>query len=534
MSSKRDLGELGENVLRTWASQRSFSATKAGPDKTGWDFLVEVTWDPDPEQPNPFELARFGVECLIQVKSTDGPEKKFVVKLSNAIRFAQSHLPCFFLRIHFSDKDTPQAAYLIHFGKDHARRALKRKLKLDLDQDSDHHKRTFSIAYHEPDRLESLNGIALEKAILSHVSNGPSAYARSKIDFVNTVGRGNGQSIVKFSVTSPPAENDPREQLVDLALGLRETIEVHNMGIFDQRFGFTSETPRISLETGHISIIDIEPVDEISLVFKSADHMREETLRTDLIVPAGLGDILDRESMKVRFVSPFVSVVLPLGKRPKMTFQFKEIDPEEEYLLEDLNAAMRVTSLLIEAADSGDTASIEIRNKSGVMSSGKLDLDGTTVPRFHPALQCVFWAWDIARLFEIEREVKMSLAHLVSQIESLRLARVMSGPEQRSVTVTMQDLGEYGDVIFCVPLSYELALGAYVVMAVFSAWGRPTLQSEDSQLLLQTTDIRMECKYKHRKEDSSHTTLQDLIKEVVDKHESEMTYVVTLKSVNED
>ena len=124
----RNLGEMGERTLGLWASQVGISANKSDPDKTGWDFFLELPLELDASETVtvPLDKVARSIQCLVQVKSTDRQPKQRQVKLSNWQKMVMSPLPAFFLVLEFDGKDRCQRAYLVHVGAEHIRRVLKR------------------------------------------------------------------------------------------------------------------------------------------------------------------------------------------------------------------------------------------------------------------------------------------------------------------------------------------------------------------------------------------------------------------------
>ena len=81
----RDVGEMGEKVLEQWAAENGAIANKAGRDRAGWDYLLEMVLR-SPVQPQvslPLDRQQPPLRCLVQVKSTDGRPGSVAVKLDN-------------------------------------------------------------------------------------------------------------------------------------------------------------------------------------------------------------------------------------------------------------------------------------------------------------------------------------------------------------------------------------------------------------------------------------------------------------------
>ena len=121
---RRNLGELGENTLRVWASQEGATLNKANVDRSGWDFILEFPVDNIDARSEPDKRDE-AYQCLIQVKSTDSLKSFPSIKLSNWKRLVETPLPAFFVILHFDGEDTCQSAFLVHVWKSEIARVLK-------------------------------------------------------------------------------------------------------------------------------------------------------------------------------------------------------------------------------------------------------------------------------------------------------------------------------------------------------------------------------------------------------------------------
>jgi hypothetical protein len=69
----RDLGDLGESVLRQWTAQLGVKTNKSqDKDATGWDFILEWPFHYAQDIKNiPLDRLPTPLKCLVQVKATD-------------------------------------------------------------------------------------------------------------------------------------------------------------------------------------------------------------------------------------------------------------------------------------------------------------------------------------------------------------------------------------------------------------------------------------------------------------------------------
>src|SRR5215470_13231903 len=111
----RDVGEMGEAVLRQWTAEVGIVTNKSTDrDATGWDFILEwpVAFNPDVST-IPLDQIPTPLKCLVQVKSTDKKINRCQVTLTNWLYLVRNPWPTFFLVLHFDGKSQCQRAYLV-------------------------------------------------------------------------------------------------------------------------------------------------------------------------------------------------------------------------------------------------------------------------------------------------------------------------------------------------------------------------------------------------------------------------------------
>ena len=124
---KRRVGKLGESTLYQWCAQVGITANKAIDDEQGWDYILEFPLGNSTTNIQiPLDRMPFPIKCLVQVKSTDGTDGKWSIKLSNWIHLINNPLPTFFLVFEFDGADSCQRAFLVHIDKIYIEKVLKR------------------------------------------------------------------------------------------------------------------------------------------------------------------------------------------------------------------------------------------------------------------------------------------------------------------------------------------------------------------------------------------------------------------------
>lgn len=86
----RDVGDMGESDFQKYCSDGGLVANKAIKDKHGWDFIVGF---PNHHDASTFNIHKSPYECKVQVKSSDGTERKNQITLQNLHRLCTYPLP---------------------------------------------------------------------------------------------------------------------------------------------------------------------------------------------------------------------------------------------------------------------------------------------------------------------------------------------------------------------------------------------------------------------------------------------------------
>src|SRR5258708_24805929 len=130
----RDVGKMGEKVLELWTGQVGIVCNKAGEDKGGWDYLLQLP-AVIPASTQVLSLDRLppSSSCLVQVKASDALDTPDV-KLDNWRRLADPALPAFFLLLNFAAGDGPVDAALVHLRGGQTGRAPQKLPETSRDE----------------------------------------------------------------------------------------------------------------------------------------------------------------------------------------------------------------------------------------------------------------------------------------------------------------------------------------------------------------------------------------------------------------
>ena len=108
--------------------------SKANPDERGWDFFVEF-----PNQIQSLDSPDINyapIRCLVQVKSTTSRKAHTDIKVSNALEFAKTPMPCFVVLYEYDDtKVRLKKVHWLHFWEKEISSALERsRILSEVDQ----------------------------------------------------------------------------------------------------------------------------------------------------------------------------------------------------------------------------------------------------------------------------------------------------------------------------------------------------------------------------------------------------------------
>lgn len=246
----RNLGDLGESTFQVWCANEGIIHNCSVIDASGWDFFLEL---PNAPGKNDREIHAADINCKVQVKATDGKSKKWSIGLSNLKTLATGPYPVFFAFLEFSHQPTPTRAFLVHLDHAWITRILKRvHEEIAVKGSRVTNKKTISIGYDKVHELNISKGTFLRAAIESHVKD-MHAYVAGKKKHLERTGFEGGTSQLRFNTLDEANLND----LVDVSIGAKESVEVRNFVGYDVRFGLKSKEPVFQSETGVLSMPNV-------------------------------------------------------------------------------------------------------------------------------------------------------------------------------------------------------------------------------------------------------------------------------------
>lgn len=251
----RDLGKMGESVFSLWSSSAGMVANPSQIDRDGWDFLVEFARANDMDGIFS-DIHRSAFTCKVQVKSSDSQNRKLSIKLSNLHRLATTPMPAFLVFIEFDGKESAQRVFLRHVDHDLIRIILSR-VHDEEQREERHllHKKRLTVSYDESHMLPVVSGEALAELIRDHIGADMAAYVASKIDYLGMVGFEDGYAVVEFSSQN----TEDVTKLINMSLGLGDSVEISELVTYKKRFGKKSDIPHRNDHNVRLQMPHLEP-----------------------------------------------------------------------------------------------------------------------------------------------------------------------------------------------------------------------------------------------------------------------------------
>jgi len=478
---RRNLGELGENTLRVWASQEGATLNKANVDRSGWDFILEFPLDDMGARSEPDKRDE-AYQCLIQVKSTDSLDRSPSVKLSNWKRLVETPLPAFFLILHFNGGDTCQSAFLVHVWESDIARVLKKARILGVKgQGGELHKHSLSLKWKSADQLPELTGRSLLTRIRKIVGPRPSEYYEKKLTLRKSVGYRSINAQVKARIIIPPEyrKRVPDELLVDLILGLVPEVKLAGGEIQDVRFGIAGKSS-IHIEPGATLKLSGKPATSGTLSFRSKDRSHEVTVPADVIVPGGLRYELAPAARKFLLRVSYAELVVPAAGGELM-FRFAIPQEDEQIPLEKAANLARILMFIHDAAESWEEGTIDIwLNEAKI---GTAEISHVSLPKVAIEwAQLVLLARRVAVQLSLPSDLQITFRGLLAQRDALTIIHAAIDPVLSNLTFTFsvrKGASHLLDEQICFPIHVEISLGNSHVVVFESLLG--TIKSEEPE-----------------------------------------------------
>lgn len=279
-----------EALFEGLCAAHGVTCNKSTEDERGWDYFVQFA-RPANSGPAvmPPDMLPEADKCLVQIKSSKGKPSSVRVKVSNAMEFAKSGMPCFIVLFRYERDKHVSSILLLHFWKSAIEATLRKAREFNAKGRNDLHRVTIRFPVAAMVRVESVDLLAtMEKMI---ADEGP-GYPETKHAYAESVGFGAGYwtGNVAFKATI--------EDIVDMTLGLRAELPASSITLRNVRFGIESKPAVVDSIPGRASFRS-HPT-KCAVVISSEPHGNEVSLAADLYIPAIPG--LSREQIRYRIV----------------------------------------------------------------------------------------------------------------------------------------------------------------------------------------------------------------------------------------
>lgn len=461
----RDLGGLGESVLSLWAAARGIAAQRASKDVSGWDFLLEFPSKrplTESGQPAPMDLAKPPLKCLVQVKATDQAER-FSVKLSSALKLAQTQLPAFFVLLRFRGTSEPVEAYLVHMDRKLLERVFRRSREAEI-QGISLSNPILSLSPKKEQLIEA-SGFGLESAILRQVGEDTGSYSQMKEGWIETVGYEEGGRTFSFGLPDGE-EKDLGTVLVELAIGLRSEAPIENIRIEDRRFGIGAQAPMVEASTGFLAASPV-PIDG-ELIFRFQE--KSAWAKLEIFAPHGLGRLVSSTHLKFRLKHEFFEILLA-NKNLSANWNWP---PAEKWVR--LDKLFEVASLLeVSVAARRLDSDFELTLDSPEMGKWSFPVSFPELPEsLSEVLEAIRDARAVGRFLELRDDLEVQWGRLAVQRMRFRFLVGILDPSGPKIEVFLP--GDSGEELegtrACLVQVVEVDLGSWWGSVVATLTGR--------------------------------------------------------------
>ncbi len=490
--SDRNLGDLGEDTLRRWASSRNITAQEPSKDRFGWDFLLEFpkegAWGITGGISSKGDFPAL-IKCLVQVKATAADPGPWSVqaKLSSCYELARTDLPAFFLLLRFGSSDVPEEGFLLPLDELLIGQIFER---VQQSREAGKAMSDLSICL-RPTATSApvLGGPDLEREIRAHIGGSMEEYTVRRLAWKQRVGHEDSWGQVRFEVSGPMEGGKTiEESLVDLALGLRESLPVSKVRFERMRFGLT--VGAIELEMGELAIPQ-EPVGQVEASFRCEGAVAR--LRMDVFAPVGLAAVVDPSILKLRLASSFIQLVL--GRRLEASITM----PDSQVSLRKLYELASFVSVMDLAKGRGSSVEMILSREGREIMRADIESPPGWARGLITAANVIQDAWKVARHLDIDNETEIELSELQAQAMALAVFAGLIDPGRRAIRLefSLDSSVSTRKKRICAPLGSVVQLGRFSGAVVVSCWGsakRLGRKRKDGQqkFRLETTERRTE------------------------------------------
>ncbi|MBY6264209.1 hypothetical protein EI613_20130 [Azospirillum sp. 412522] len=291
-------------------------------DESGWDRLIEF---PEKVFLGPADMRPPRAVAYAQVKSVENGAPVCRVKLSNALRAAQSPQPWFIVLVTGETHNQPSKVFAVHVWDDLICRTLEAVRRAHNDRRS-LHKCSLTIRFRSEDEV----GERLVQWMQEAIDAVQPAYESSKRFINTTAGYEDGYGTGLLTV-----EGEDEEEILNNFLGLGTGLRVNNFTFTPSRFGIPLSSPEIDISEG-VVYIEPHPKGDIEIRLRSTASART-IVQQGHAYGIGLPGIPDHQK-RIRFSAGFVEVLCALDGHAEFTAHLNSREKHKLTTLEDYAA----------------------------------------------------------------------------------------------------------------------------------------------------------------------------------------------------
>jgi len=288
-------------------------------DESGWDRLIEF---PEKDFLGPADMRPPRAVAYAQVKSVENGPPVCRVKLSNALRAAQSPQPWFVVLVTGETPSQPSKVFAVHVWDDLIRRTLEAVRRAHNGRRS-LHKCSLTIRFQPEDEV----GERLVQWMQEAIDTVQPVYESSKRLINRTAGYEDGCGTGLLTV-----EGKDEEEILKNFLGLGAGLRINNFTFTPSRFGIPLSAPEIDISEG-IIYIEPHPRGDIEIRLRSPESARTIVLQGHAY-GIGLPGIPDHQK-RIRFSAGFMEVLCALDGHAEFTAHLNKQDRHKLATLED-------------------------------------------------------------------------------------------------------------------------------------------------------------------------------------------------------
>jgi hypothetical protein len=292
-SSSDEIGKIGQKKFSLLCSDASVVCNKSDEDERGWDFFIQYPETRQPEKP--LDLRKAARSALVQVKTTRSADRTVQLSLSNALRMAESREPFFIILVRLAAEEQQEAFFVRHVWREEIEKTLRAVRQADSEGDDALYLRTISFTLDESEA--TADPLATITARIDEIGG---LYAEAKKKLFDTVGFEDGYGTAEIIL-----EVESADDVLDLQIGLRDSLAFTRIVYRSNRFGIDSGKPEIDRTDGRLFVDPAPRHGTLRLCSSAGEEIFTPALVTGVVLPGG--DPLMRKS---RIVASCVELII--------------------------------------------------------------------------------------------------------------------------------------------------------------------------------------------------------------------------------